>query len=292
MAINFSNLETYVDQQRLPLIKKAILGGKSVGMFNLQAGVKKSAALNLIDVKPVLQAGGCGWNAQGNATLSQRVIETELFKVNMSFCDKDFLKYWTGYEVKVGAGKEQLPFEEYLTSMIVEGVNAEVEKLVWNGDKSKGAEFDGILTILAGEEDVIEAEGTGAYAAIKAAYSAIPVAVLPNATIFVGADTFRTYMQDMVEKNFYHYAADGADVQEFIVPGTNTKVVAVNGLNGTNKIVAADAQNLFYGCDMLDDAETFDLFYSKDNREYRLAIEFNAGTQVAYPEEIVVATVK
>ena len=290
MAINVNGLETYVDEQRLPLIKKAVLGGKSVGMFNLQTGVKKSAALNLINVTPTLQAGGCGFNAQGDATLSQRVINTELLKVNMEFCDKDLLAYWAGYEVKVGAGKEQLPFEEYLTSAVIEGINEKVENLVWQGDKSKGAEFDGILTILA-DEDVVKAQGTGAYGAIKAAYSAIPVAVLPKATIFVGADTFRSYMLEMVEKNFYHYAADGADVQEFIVPGTNTKVVAVNGLNGTNKIVAADPANLFYGCDMLDDAETFDLFYSKDNRAFRLVVEFNGGTQVAYPNEVVVGTV-
>lgn len=290
MAINVNGLEAYVDEQRLPLIKKAVLGGKSIGMINLQTGVKKSAALNLINVTPTLQAGGCGFNAQGDATLSQRVINTELLKVNMEFCDKDLLAYWAGYEVKVGAGKEQLPFEEYLTSAIIEGINEKVENLVWQGDKSKGAEFDGILTILDGE-DVVTAQGTGAYAAIKAAYAAIPVAVLPKATIFVGADTFRSYMLEMVEKNYFHYAADGADVQEFIVPGTNTKVVAVNGLNGTNKVVAADAQNLFYGCDMLDDAETFDLFYSKDNRAYRLVVEFNSGTQVAFPNEVVVGTV-
>lgn len=289
--VNFNNLETYVDEQRLPLIKKAILGGKTVGMINLQTGVKKSAALNLIDVNPVLQAGGCGFSAQGDANLSQRVIETELLKVNMEFCDKDFLKYWTGYEVKVGAGKETMPFEEYFLSMVTEGVNEKIEKLVWTGDKDNAGEFDGLLTILNGEESVIKANGTGAYAGIKAAYSAIPVAVLPKATIFVGADTFRAFMLDMVEKNYYHYAANGADIQEFVLPGTNTKVVAVNGLNGTNKIVAADANNLFYGCDMMDDAESIDFFYSKDNRSYRLVVDFNAGSQVAYPNEVVVGTI-
>ena len=98
-------------------------------------------------------------------------------------------------------------------------------------------------------------------------------------------------MLEMVEKNYFHYAADGADVQEFVLPGTNTKVIAVNGLNGSNKIVAADPKNLFYGCDMLDDAETFDFWYDKSNREYRLAVEFNAGVQVAYPNEVVVATI-
>lgn len=290
MAINLSGLETYVDEQRLPLIKKAVLGGKTIGLVNLQSGVKKSAALNLISVNPTIQAGGCGFNAQGDAALSQRVIETELLKVNMEYCDKDFLNYWAGYEVKVGAGKETMPFEEYFTSMVIEGINAKIEKMVWTGDASKDGEFDGFLTILA-DESVKTANGAGAYAAIKAAYSAIPVEVLPKATIFVGADTFRSFMLEMVEKNYFHYAADGADVQEFVLPGTNTKVIAVNGLNGTNKVVAADPANLFYGCDMMEDAETFDFFYSKDNRTYRLVVVFNGGVQVAYPDEVVVATI-
>ena len=290
--INFDGLTSYVDEQRLPLIKKAVLGGKTVGLINLQTGVKKSAALNLIDVEPTLQEGGCGWNAAGDATLSQRVIDTKMLKVNIPFCDKDFINYWTNYEVKVGAGRETLPFEEYFTSMVIEKVNAKIEAMVWAGNSENGAEFDGLIKILGAEGVVTAATKTSAYEAIKAVYSAIPVAVLPKATIFVGADTFRSFMLEMVEKNYFHYAADGASVQEFVLPGTDTKVVAVNGLNGTKAIIAADPANLFYGCDMLDDAETFDLWYSKDNREYRLAVQFNAGVQVAYPNEVVVGGIQ
>ena len=33
--------------------------------------------------------------------------------------------------------------------------------------------------------------------------------------------------------------------------------------------------------------ETFDLWYSKDNQEFRLAVKFNAGVQVAFPDEVV-----
>lgn len=54
-------------------------------------------------------------------------------------------------------------------------------------------------------------------------------------------------------------------------------------------MVAADPANLFYGVDMADDAETFDLWYSKDNQEFRLAIKFNAGAQIAFPDQVVVS---
>lgn len=290
MAVNFNGLTAYVDEQRYPLIKKAVLGGKTIGLINLQTGVKGAAAINLINVDPAIQEGGCGFNAQGDAALSQRILDSKLLKVDMNFCDKDFIKYWTNYEVKVGAGKETLPFEEYFTSGVVEKVAEKLEKMVWNGT-GEGNEFKGILTILAEEDDVKSANGTGAYATIKAAYQAIPVEVLDKAAIFVGMDTFRSFMLDLVEKNLYHYPANGADVQEIVLPGTSTKVIAVAGLNGTKKVVAADPENLFFGCDMLEDSEAFDFWYSKDNREYRLTISFNGASQVAYPNEVVVATI-
>lgn len=290
MALVFDGLSTYVDEQRLPLIKKAVLGGKTIGLINLQAGVKGKAALNLINVDPTIQAGGCGWNASGDATLSQREIDSKLLKVNMPFCDKDFAAYWANYEIKVGAGKETMPFEEAFTSSVIEGINAKVETMVWQGTGASG-QFEGFLSILADAEGVKTVSATGAYEGIKAAYEAIPVEVLEKAAIFVGADTFRSFMLSLVEKNLYHYPANGADVQEIMLPGTNTKVIALNGLNGTKKAVAGDPANFFYGCDMLDDKETVEFWYSQDNREYRLAVQFNAGVQVAYPNEVVVATI-
>lgn len=294
MALDLNSLPLYVEQRRLPLIKEAVLKAKSASLFNLQTDVKTSAAINLVTVAPVIQEGGCGWNDAGTAKLSQRIINTGLMKINQAFCEKDFLKYWTGYEVKVGVGAETLPFEEYFTSLIVDEVKASVEKMIWQGDTASDdnsiKHFDGLIKILEAADGVVKptiAEGTSAYDAIKAVYMAIPEKVLDKAVILCGADTFRAFMQEMVEKNYYHYSANGYPTEEFVMPGTNTRVIAVNGLNGTNTIVAASLENLFYGCDMMNDTEVFDLWYSKDFREFRLAISFNAGVQVAFPDEVV-----
>ena len=291
MAFNLSNLEKYVDEQRLPLIKKAVLGAKTISLINLMTGVKRSSALNLLNTNPTLQAGGCGFTAQGDATLSQRILNAENLKVNMEFCDKDLLSYWCAFETKASSvGTESMPFEEALTNSLNENINAKIEKLIWTGDKDNTGEFDGILTVLNGEATK-SASGTGAYNAIKATYEAIPVEILDKAVIFVGADTFRSAMMTMVEKNYYHYPADGSDIQEFVFPGTNTKVVAVNGLNGTNKVVSSDPKNLFFGTDMLDDQESFMFFFDKGSRIWKFVCEFNGGCQVAYPEEVVIGTV-
>lgn len=286
MAVNFDNVPAYVEQEKLGLIKRTVLGGKTLSYFNVQAGVKGTATVNVLDVNPELQAGGCGFEDAGTAKVSQRAIATKLLKVNKSICDKDFLNYFTSYAVKVGAGKEVLPFEEMFTNGIVEKVNESIEKMVWQGNDSAN-QFKGILPILEGEEDVISVSGTGAYETVKKAYMAIPENILDKAVIFVGQDTFRSLTMDLLEKNYFHYSAD-SNLSEIVLPATNTKVIAVAGLNGSKAIVAGNPANFYYGCDMMDDAEAFDLWYSKDNREWRIAISFNGGVQVAFVDEVVV----
>lgn len=289
MAFDISTLGTYVDEQRLPLIKKSVLGAKTISLINLQTGVKHSSALNLLDVDPIIQDGGCGWTAQGNAKISQRILTADNYKVNMSLCYKDLLKTALAFEVKAGLNQNATSFDEYITSAVVDGVNAKIEHNIWQGDKDNSGEFDGFLNILNGE--ALTANGTGAYNAIKSAYEKIPVSILDKAVIFVGADTFRTALLELVEKNLYHYNANGAEAQEFIMPGTNTKVIVTNGLNGSNKVVACDPMNMYFGTDMLDDTETFEFMYDKSTREHRVIVEFNAGVQVAFPNEVVVGTV-
>ena len=258
-------------------------------MVNVQSDVKYKSVLNLVNVAPVLQDGSaCGWTPEGNAELSQRVITAPVIKVNQNFCHKDFLKYWTNFETRVGIGEEKMAFDEYFTNAIVENIKAKNEKLIWQGDTDGEGELaltDGFLKVI-GNEAVTAATATKAYDAIKAVYMAIPEKVLDKAVIFVGADVYRQFIQEMVDKNLYHYSANDSN-QEFMFPATNTKVIAVNGLNGTKKIVAARPENMFIGVDNLDDSTRFDFFYSKDNDEYRLMIQYNLGAQVAFTDEIV-----
>ena len=89
-----SSLPEYVEQRRLPLIAEAVLGGDSAKLFNLQTDVKTSAALNLLSTDVEFGDGStCGWDEAGTQTLSQRILETGLIKINMAYCDKVMLKY-------------------------------------------------------------------------------------------------------------------------------------------------------------------------------------------------------
>ena len=293
MALNVSTLSNYVEEKRLPLIAKSFLRGKTIDLIQLETGVLQDTALNLVSASVQFGDGAsCGWNPTDGVALSQRLLKPTFLKINQAFCDKDLLKKWASYEVKLAAGREQLPFEENFMEEIANAINESIEKLVWQGDSSHTNEPDGFLKILeTGGSGVVSATwsaGTTAYNKIKAVYNAIPANIIDkeDTVIFVGEETYREFIQDLVAANLYHFSPD-YKAGEYMVPGTSIRVIAVNGLNGTGKIVAGRLSNFFYGVGAEDDKDTFDFWYSQDNREFRLAAYFAIAVQVAYPNEIV-----
>lgn len=293
MALNVSTLSNYVEEKRLPLIAKSFLRGKTVDLIQLETGVLQDTALNLVSASVEFGDGAsCGFNPTDGVALSQRILKPTFLKVNQVFCDKDLLKKWASYEVKLAAGREQLPFEEKFMEEISNAISESIEKLVWQGDSSHTNEPDGFLKILetggSGVVSVTWSAGTSAYNKIKAVYNAIPANIIDkdDTVIFVGEETYREFIQDLVAANLYHFSPD-YKAGEYMVPGTSIRVIAVNGLNGTGKIVAGRLSNFFYGVGAEDDKDTFDFWYSQDNREFRLAVYFAIATQVAYPNEIV-----
>lgn len=293
MAINVTALNNYVEEKRLPLIAKSFLRGKTIDLIQIETGVLQDTALNLVSASVVFGDGAsCGWNPTDGVALSQRILKPTFLKINQAFCDKDLLKKWASYEVKLAAGREQLPFEESFMEEIANAINESIEKLVWQGDSKNDNEPDGFLKILetvgSGVVSVTWTAGTTAYNKIKTVYNAIPANIIDkeDTVIFVGEETYREFIQDLVAANLYHFSPD-YKAGEYMVPGTSVKVIAVNGLNGTGKIVAGRLSNFFYGVGAEDDKDTFDFWYSKDNREFRLAAYFAIAVQVAYPNEIV-----
>lgn len=290
MAFNVSSLPEYVDQHKIDLLSKSVYSAPTIKYLNIQTGIKHSAALNILDTNPTLQANTCGWNANGDATFTQRILEVGKYKVNMSLCERDLVQKFMNVQTLAKAGAEVLPYEEQITSKVVESVKDQVENLIWNATKASDA-FDGILTIAKAEGTAVPAVEANAdtYTKVLAVYQAIPVEILDRAVIFVGMDTFRDLVLDCAKRNALNAIpdVDKANLTMIFPQSVNTKVVAVSGLNGTGAILAADPANLYYGVDMQDDAEAFDLWYSKDNSEFRLKISFNAGTQIAFPDQVI-----
>lgn len=294
-----TSLPNYVEERRLPLIAEAVLGAKSAKLFTLQTDIKHAAALNLLNTTIEFGDGAtCGWDPAGSQELTQRILTVGNIKVNMPYCERELLDKWLGYEVRVKAGAETMPFEEAFINEVIKNIAEKVEVAIYQGDTASNTNnlkyFDGLLKILnaeAGTIDVNATTQTTLMDKIMAVYAAIPETAFSrgNVAILVGMDTFRAFTLELIKENLYHYDL-GAPEGELVLPGTKVRVIGVNGLNGTDTVIAASLRNLFFGTDLMNDMETFDFWYSKDNQEFRLVVKFNAGVQVAFPDEVVLGT--
>lgn len=298
MGFVVSSLPDYVEQNRLPLIKEVVLGGKTIERMQKQLGVKGSSALNLLANTPAFQDGkACGFSASGNTTFTQRTIVSGAIKVNMEFCPEGLIGKWNEYTVRVAANPDACPFEQEITDGIVAKINEKMEKAVWQGDTSSSDTdlkwFDGLLEVLSDASAPTESisSGASAYAAIKQVYNAIPAKAYEMGKVKLNCDPaiYRAFVQDLVEKNYFHYSA-GEGAEGVLFPGTDVMVLPVNGLANTKKIVASADENLYYGCDLLDAKEEFKLWWSDDADIYRFKSRWNAGVQVAFPAYTVVGT--
>ena len=299
MAFNVSTLPAYVQDNKDLLLKNFALVGGTRSRISIQTGVKHSAHLNFMEVAPTLQDGaGCTFTNAGEVNLTQRTIETAAIKINLDLCPKTLRGKYAEYLIQMNAAEHELPFEAYIMEGVTNVLAKKIETLMWQGDKSKSADanlkwVDGFLKIAEGESEVKDVTITtdSIYGAIAKVYAELPDEVIERgAEIYVSPANYRKFMMEMVEKNFFHYAgAVEAAPTEFYFPGTSAKVVMTAGLTGVNdKIVGTFAKNLFYGCDMENDEEVIEIWWSQDDRNFKLAAEWNSGVQIAFPNMVVV----
>ena len=303
MAIDVTKLPAYTEEHRLPLLRNAVVGNRTAQEFNLYTGLKGKTALNLLNTTVTFGDGSsCGWNEAGKSEMSQRTIEPGYIKVNMSFCDKALLKTWANYSVRIAAGQKTLPFEEDFMAGVIDGIKANLEKAMWQGDVSSGDanlnKFNGMIKILkdasvAGTYTVQTSDSVSTI--INKTYNLIPSAAYEKGEVvmFVGYDTYRAYIQELIANGnlvITNVVQDVAMPTSVLIPGSNVRVIPVGGLDNQNvKAVASYRDNFIYGVDLTGDEEKLDMWYSQDNREFRLAVEFLAGVQVAYPDMVAVA---
>ena len=265
--------------------------GETVSMLTKQLGVKTSEILNILEANPILQAvEGCGFSATSNNAWSERQIDTVQVKVNDEWCVEDLLGKFAEYKVRIGANEGEMPFEAEFISEYIKGVQKQIEKAVWQGDS--GLNMNGFVTIAEGTDSGSTvtgevASGSTAYELIKKAWMMAPEEIIDDLVIFVSPAVFREYIQDLVTANLYHYNPNDGDLEEFFLPGTNVRVKKAYGLAGLRVAYASTLNNMFYGCDFLDNKEEVKVWYSDDNDVYRCKIRFNFGVQTAFPDMVV-----
>jgi hypothetical protein len=315
MALNLASLTKYTDQLATDLIYKAVLQGRTFTTgVSIQTNVKFADALNLMTSNLIGIAGGsCGYSATGSVTLSQRDLQVCPITVFENNCLNDLEQYWAGKLMRAGSYNETLPFEQVYTEEKILKIQALIEDLFWRGSKdgnNTGAgSTTGNLTLCNGIINTLQFTSATASVLIagstfsgfakadaiaiidqvinKVTSDASDILMQPDLNIYLSYGNFNTLTQALREANYFHYDANQGDYRINGYLGTNFNVIAVRGLNGTNKVVSSYAANFYYGVDLENDFETFEMWYERFQDLVYFRSKFKMGAQVAFPEFIV-----
>lgn len=312
MAFNVSALSAYTKENEKQLVFSSVLGSKTADLIksqgNVLLGVKSSEKIGIMDTDAFFQDGSsCGFNASGTTTFTQRSCTVGKIKVNEALCMKDLESKYLQKALPAGSMYTEMIFAEDYSNRKAQKIASQLETALWQGDLTSANgnlnKFDGLIALItAAGGSVVNANTVGNHGSVETSitsanvvaimdsvYKAIPAAVVAadDIRIFVGMDVFRLYTIALKNANLFHYQVNEKADSEFFLPGTQVKVVAVQGLNGTSKIVACRISNLFIGTDLLNEEERFEIFFARESDQIRYVAEFKMGVQFAFPDEIV-----
>jgi hypothetical protein len=306
MAFNVSALANYTNEQSTELVLKSLFGSKTAAILQaagqVQVGVKSAEALNILTSDVYFQTDGCGYTASGNTTFSQRNITVGKIKVEETLCPKTLEAKWMQTQIAAGS-PTSVPFEEQIGQDKANNIAKLLEIAMWQGDTAttntnpNTNKFDGFIKLIDAASASTVAGNTSSATSITVAnvedlidniYNVVPadIADASDLVLFVGIDTFKKYSTALRASNLFHYAAD-SEGMEIMIPATNVKMIAVGGLNGTNRMFLARLSNLFVGTDLANEEEDYRFWYSQDNDEVRFRATMKYGVQFAFPDQIV-----
>jgi len=297
MAFSLGSLTAYVEQNKLPLLAKAVASPKTAKNMTIQTGCKGDTAINRIETVAGLQYGkGCTFTASGDTTVTQRIIGAKHVFSHESLCVADLESYWTRTLMTAGAmaGAKDMPIEEIYVQEKINAIGASLENAIWQNAGS-ATQFTGLIaTIGTGGVDgntsnTATFTTANALASVDELYGQVPSALLDkeDLQLFMGYDWYRIYTAALRAANLFSFSPTGSFEGDFFHPATNMKIVPVPGLTGQNRMYAGLKSNFMYGVDLESDTETFELYFDPSTRNYKFVWEANIGAQVAFLDQVV-----
>ena len=305
MATTTSITTTYAGEFAGDYISAALLSGSTLAnnLITIKPNVKFKEVLKKVSTDDIVKNASCDFDPTSTLTLTERIIQPEEFQVNLQLCKKDFISDWEAASMGFSAFSN-LPssFSDFLIAHVAGKLAQKVEKNIYQGANATAGEFDGFEVTLAADADVID---VGAGAAVTAANAVEKIGLTVDAipsTIYGSED-----LQIIVAPNVYraYVRALGGFATNVGAAGTDNKgtqwfnggALTFDGINvvlgqgmTSDKMIAAEKSNLFFGTGLLSDqneVKVIDMADIDGSQNVRIVMRFTAGIQHAIGSDIV-----
>ena len=305
MATTTSITTTYAGEFAGKYIAAALLSGTTLdkGLIEIKPNVKYKEVIKKVATDGIVKNATCDFDPTSTLTLTERILQPEEFQVNLQLCKKDFRSDWEAIQMGYSV-YDNLPanFTDFLIAHVAEKVAQKIEQNIWAGVNASAGEFDGFTTLFAADSDVVDVTATTVTAANVIDEMGKLVDAIPS-TIW-GKEDLTLYLPQNVAKAYVRalggFAANGVGANGVENKGTmwwnqgdlnfdGIRVAMVNGL-GSNKMVAAQASNLYFGTGLLSDhneVKVLDLSDVDGSQNIRIVMRFTAGVQYGFGSEVV-----
>jgi hypothetical protein len=249
----------------------------------------------------------CDFTTSGTVTLTERVLTTEEFQVNIELCKLDLAQSWQSAEMGYSAFKT-LPksFADFLIAHVAAKVAAKIETTIWGGTNATAGEFDGFKTLMLADGTVNDVLNplTGAALDATTVIGEIGRLVDDIPASLYGNEGLRIYVSQKIAK-LYVRALGGFGASGLGANGTNAQgtqwytngsltydgipIFMANGL-GADNMIATTVDNLYFGCGLLNDnslVKTIDMADIDGSNNVRIILRYNAGIQYGIGSDIV-----
>ena len=304
MATTTSITTTYAGEFAGKYISAALLSGSTLSkeLITIKPNVKYKEVMKKVATDDIVKNGTCDFTATSTLTLTERVLQPEEFQVNLQLCKKDFVSDWEAISMGYSAYSD-LPssFSDFLLAHVSSKVAQRIETNIWSGANATEGQFDGFETTLGADGDVNDVTATtvtssNVIAQIGAVVDAIPSTVYgaEDLTIYAAPNVYRAYVRALggFASNVGAAGTDSKGTQWF-----NGGALTFDGINvelasgmSSNRMVAAEKSNLFFGTGLLSDTnevKVIDMADIDGSQNVRVVVRFTAGIQHAIGGDIV-----
>jgi len=305
MATTTSITTTYAGEFAGKYVSAALLSGSTLAndLITIKPNVKFKEVMKKVASDAIVKNGTCDFTATSTLTLTERILQPEEFQVNLQLCKKDFISDWEAISMGYSAFSD-LPssFSDFLIAHVAGKVAQKTEQNIYQGVNATEGEFDGFEVTLAADGDVVD---VGAGAAVTAANAvdkigltvdAIPSSVYgsEDLQIIVAPNVYRAYVRALggFATNVGAAGTDNKGTQWF-----NGGALTFDGINvvlgqgmSSDKMIAAEKSNLFFGTGLLSDSQEIKVIDMADidgSQNVRIVMRYTAGIQHAIGSDIV-----
>lgn len=316
MGFDLTNLTNYVDENKLDLVRKAIMDASATEWADVMAFNKFQTALPIYAEDVEFRIGDmCDITPTGDGVITQVDLAVEKLALDKKYCIDELNSKFLSAKQKQGFYGQDLMIEGVIAEELMSKIQREVSKMFVIGDTNLASGnlslIDGIVTVAQnlgyGSNGVIDGNVDGVTSVdssniidvVRKALASFPEVVQAmtdeDKVSFHMSPSYFTMLKDaIIDSNLYHYNPEVVTIAGYRTmkfPGyENITIVADYALISTDKMFGSYEWNKKFNTDAVEEIMLLEDVTNEGDKKLGNVVwanRFRLGASIVFPQHFV-----